>query len=641
MKANKIILFILAAAMFTTSCEQDLDLSPLDQQSEASYFKTLAEFQAAANGLHTNVYAWNGNAGYAINHDWGSDIVSGGGDQGSGLNVAPTADEYYTNAYAWLRRANIVIEKGKGYANQAEIAGPIGQAYFFRAWNHFFLLKRFGGVAIADHVADIGDDIVNGPRNSRYEVVKLILDDLDIAIAKLANTTVTSTNNDGHVTLEAAKAFKARVCLFEGTWDKYVGTKTDGDGVTTGAGSFKPAGYPTVTEFLTMAKNLSKEIIDGNKFQLFKGVENVSSIPTVKNPNLYKNSSYYYLFNLEGATSNPAGLTKAANKEAIYRAVYDAVNRKTNTNISHTGPAGMTRKLYDMYLCTDGLPVHLSPLFQGYTTINAEFANRDYRLNACVVPWMEYAWGFGKNGNGAQYAVDIYTLSRANYQNIPNLRSGGSAVGGRKFRSELTTVVVDGNEGMDFMFIRLPEMYLTYAEATCELGAGLISDADLDYSINKVRERAGIAPLNAALLVTAASRGGQLTFLGEIRRERALELYGEGQRITDLCRWGIAEAELAGQPRCGAYLSYDGTDTFLKTLINPVDNKPVYVASNYVGRVTTATSSYSYSGLTPTKAGAIVIEQAENRKFTLKNYLQPIPTDQIKLNSNLKQNPNW
>ena len=198
-----------------------------------------------------------------------------------------------------------------------------------------------------------------------------------------------------------------------------------------------------------------------------------------------------------------------------------------------------------------------------------------------------------------------------------------------------------GHEAMDYMHIRYSEILLIYAEAVCELGGGNISDADLDYSINKVRERAGVAPLNAALIAKANSLGGQLDFLGEIRRERALELYGEGSRLNDLCRWGIAEAELAGENRCGAYLEYEGTDSYLKTLINPIDNKPVYEPSGYVGKINEKEIRYSYAGLTSTKPGAIIVEQAANRKFTLKNYLLPIPTDQIKLNPQILQNPQW
>ncbi len=644
MKFKYIALSLIMGGALTTSCESNfLDLEPLDSRTEAIFFKTLDDFQYAANDLHTNVWAWNGNTTYPINFDYGTDLVEASSNYVSGTNSAPTSDTYWSQPYTWLRKVNILISKGESYANQAEIAGPIGQAYFFRAWHHFFLLKRFGGVPIANHVTDTSsdDNVVWGPRASRYEVVKQILDDLDVAISKLAQTTVSSTNNDGHVTLEAAKALKARVCLFEGTWDKYVGTKTDGDGNQTGAGSNKPSGYPSVNEFLTMAKNLSKDIIDSKTFELWKGVEDVSANASVKNPDMYAHCSYYYLFNLEGTDSNPAGLDKSSNKEAIFRSVYDKNNRRSNTNLTHTKPAIMTRKLMDMYLCSDGLPVHLSPEFGGYTTMNAELKNRDYRLTSCVVPAMAYSWGWGKYNTGAQYDVDIYTLAAAQYQNVPNLRNAGSGMSGRKFCSELNSLGDAGHEAMDYMHIRYAEILLIYAEATCELGDGNISDADLDYSINKVRERGGVAPLNAALIAKARALGGELTFLGEIRRERALELYGEGHRLNDLCRWGIAESELAGKNRCGAYLEYEGTDSYLKTLINPSDDKPVYVESAYAGKVNEEEIKFSYAGLTPTKPGAIIIEQAANRKFALKNYLQPIPTDQIKLNPSLKQNPEW
>ena len=644
MKTNKIVIILVIILAFTSCFDSFLDLAPLDKQNEDIFFKTKAHFEEAANKLHPDVFAFRANnETFVLQHDYGTDLLSSLDEPTvSGTNSAPTADLYWRLTYEWLRPVNIIIAKGNEYSgNKDEIAGPVGQAYFFRAWHHFFLLRRFGGVPISNVVADVSSEVVIGPRASRYHVIKQILDDLDMAIEKLANTTKASTGNDGRVTIEAAMALKARVCLYEATWEKYVGDKTDGDGVVSGAGSAKPNGYPSVTDMLNMAKSLSKEIIESQTFQLWTGVEDVRHIASVRNPEMYDNTSYYYLFNLEGATSNPAGLTKASNNEAIFRTVYDAANRRSGQNVSHSRPGTMSRKLADMYLCTDGLPVHLSPLFGGYIDINKELENRDHRFTACFTGALTYRWGFGKDGNGAQYNVDIQTLPVASYLEIPNLRNGGPGMSGRKWRSELTTVVTDGDEAMDYMHIRFAEMYLIYAEATCELGNGDISDEDLDFSINHLRARGGVAPLNAALIAYANSLGGQLDMMGEIRRERALELYGEGHRVHDLCRWGIAEAELAGQPRCGAYLEYEGNDTYLKTMINPIDNNPVYEPSSYAGKILASGFEYTYKGLTPVKAGAIIVEQAANRIFALKNYLQPIPTDQIKLNPELKQNPGW
>ena len=162
----------------------------------------------------------------------------------------------------------------------------------------------------------------------------------------------------------------------------------------------------------------------------------------------------------------------------------------------------------------------------------------------------------------------------------------------------------------------------------------------MNFSINKVRARGGVAPLNAALIATAQAKGCNMTFLGEIRRERALELYGEGHRLYDLCRWGIAE-QVLGQERCGAYVNYNGSDTFLATLVNPVTNVKVYNADVWKDNLETAEVTYEDPAYTSTKAGAVIVEHKANRKFAKKNYLQPIPTDDIKLNSNLIQNPGW
>lgn len=650
MKTKRFTYIVLAMSLINTGCIDDfLNLEPQDSETEAVYFQTLEQFQYAANYLHTNIYAWQANSGnasanntYAIRFDYGTDLVINSNSAVSGTNAAETTDPYYAQEYTWLRSCNQLIEKGEAYANPDEIAGPVGQAHFFRAWHHFFLLQRFGGIPLMMSTPDVDSEVVWGPRNSRYEVVQAVLDDLDTAIEKLAGTTVATINNDGHVTQEAAKAFKARVCLYEGTWEKYngIGTEdeTNGDGMESGAGTAMPDGYPSVTEFLTMAKELSDEIISSGTFELFMGVEQALSSA---NPELYEHKSYFYLFNLEGTDSNPAGVSKADNKEAIFRSVYDHTNRQCNMNLTHTEPAKMTRKLMDMYLCTDGLPIHVSPLFQGFTDMNAEFENRDYRLLACHPKTLDYVWGYGMYGTGADYTLDLLSISANQYQYCPNLLSTTSyGTRGRKFCTELATVTANGQEAMDCMHIRLAEIYLIYAEATCELGGGEISDADLDKSLNMVRARGGVAPLNAALIAEAQSLGCDMSYLGEIRRERALELYGEGLRVADVCRWGIAE-EVFGTEKCGAYVYYDNEETYLASMTNPVTGEAVFDASVWNNNIETETITYEDPAYTPTHPGCVIAETKANRLFAKKNYLQPIPTDQMQLNPQLLQNPGW
>ena len=642
MKITKYILFAcLGTSILFSSCDDFLDTEPRDFQSEVIYFKNKEQFQAAANALHPNIYAWTQNLdSWPILFDASSDIItSSSGNEGSGTNVTSATDVYWQQTYKWLRQVNQVIHKEHDYKNQDEIAGPIGQAYFFRAWHHFFLLKRFGGVPIVMEAPDVDSDVVWGKRNSRYEVIGQIISDLDVAINKLqaSNTTAQSTDNDGHVTLEAAQALKARVCLFAGTWDKYVGTKTDGDGEKEGAGSNKPANYPSVEEFLTMAKDLSHKVMTNPAFSLWMGVESVpENIP--HGEELYAHTSYFYLFNLEDAASNPNGLAKDSDHESIFRTVFDYTNRQGRINISHAKPTGPSRKLMDMFLCKDGLPVHLSQYKPDYTIMTGEFENRDYRLTACVQRPKQYYWNYGVTGC-TSYTFDLksYPESNPSYFYVPQLRALGSGYTSRKFATEQSAREAY-QESADFKHIRLAEMFLIYAEATCELNNGTISDNDLDISINKLRARAGVASLSQALIAPYS----ELTMLGEIRRERACELFGEGQRLIDLYRWGIAEEELSGYPVCGVYVSYNGEPTEYATANHPSDNKPIFNSDAFQNMITTQEYKVSsYGGIPPVKPGAVITTQVSDRQFKLKNYLQPIPTNQMRLNPKLIQNPGW
>jgi len=641
MKIRYKIAYIFVAASFSlTGCVNWLDQEPMSSITEAEYFKTAEQFQEAANKLHHDVFGFASTYFDSyVDIDLGSDLIATISDQASGTNtaVAKESPEYYVGSYKALRTINQLIQKSETYDGTG-IDIPVGQAHFFRAWWHFYLLQRYGGVAIASYVPENGNDevLVNGPRSSRYKVVEQIISDLDIAISKLKNFTVGTSGNDGHVTVEAACAFKARVCLFEGTWEKYVGTSTDGDGITVGAGSdgYTPTKY---TEYLTMAKSESAKFVSGgeyaNSFEIWIQDDNKAG---------YENQSYFYFFNLEGTNSNPYGVDKSSNHEAIYRTIYDWDKqlRRGNKNLSHAKIVNATRKLMDMYLCTDGLPIHKSPLFMGYLGLNTEFENRDARLTASYKQVLKKYWGYSTiEGGAADYSKTPEETALPAGIFIPVLSSydsnGRGYYGGRKFCFEQNRATY--YESADYNHIRLPEMLLTYAEATYEL-SGSITDAELSNTINKIRERAHIADLTNALVNTNG-----LDMLEEIRRERAVELVGESQRLNDLCRWGIAEVELA-RPLYSYYVNYNGTDTELTTTADPtVAGKMIYESSIWADRILQQDeeqSTYS-AGVPKVKAGALITQKKADRKFTKKNYLQPIPTAQIDLNAALKQNPDW
>lgn len=598
-----------ALILFSSCTKTFLDLNPTDKATETVYYKTPDQFKAAANDFYNKMIGFKSIDKSSIYNwmDWGSDLLNPGYGWPSSLNAS---DLYWNNPYAYIRANNVLIGKGAQYTGDySGIKQYVAAAYFFRAWHHFFLLKRFGGVPVDTVVTDVNSALLTAPRNSRYEVTKQILSDLDVAIDGLPLEASIAAADKGQVSKQAAMAFKARVLLYEGTYEKYVGKATDGDGVSSGAGS---NGYDAgnVIKYLTEAASLSQQVMSYSDYSLFSGVDSLS---------------YRYLFILDDAASNPKGLSKTANKEYILASRYDYTLLQTGTNLTHTGGGGISRKLMDMFLCKDGLPYSVSPLAKGYALMTDEFTNRESRMTCITGAPKQKYWGFS-SAYGANYTLANYltVFNWPSYINVtyPDLSNGGSGYGNRKWSSESVNRN-DNQESYDYPQIRLAEVYLTYAEAKCELGNGAISDADLNISINKIRARAGAAALTNALIAPYPS----LTMLGEIRRERTLELLSENTRFTDLFRWGIAEQELNQVPM-GMVVKYNGQPTEIATFTNPYTNKAAYKASTYPFGVDATT-------------GAVILSGPPTVPMTKKNYLTAIPLDQINLNANLLQNPQY
>ena len=590
---NIVTTLVLSSVLLFTSCQSDyLDLDPLDQQTEASYFKTPANFKAASNDFYNKMVSWRAVDGSSIYNfmDFGTDLTSLAQEEGRGNTVAGVSDIYWRNPYKYIRANNILLNAAAQYqGDKSAIAQYVAAAKFFRAWHHFFLLKRYGGVPIVTTVVDVNDELLYGKRSSRYEVMNQILTDLTEAIPDLPIEQNISAADKGHISKWAAEAFKARVLLYEATWEKYVGTTTDGDGVTTGAGSEGAAA--NTTAYLEEVIALTKDVMSNGGYQLWNYNSQLN------------NFSMYYLFNLEDAGSNPAGLDKSTNKEFILYNKYDFGLLQAGTNLSHTVGSRLapSRKFMDMFLCTDGLPVNKSPLFQGYVKVGDEYKNRDYRLTSYFV----------------DLATDAVPVSGAIKLFGPGGDSG-SGYANRKFRAyKYGTYRAANTESADYPQIRLAEVYLMYAEALYELN-GSITDAQLNESVNLIRQRAGLPALTNAF-VTA----NNLNMLEEIRRERAIELFGENSRYDDLKRWGIAE-QVLNEPILGSVIQ--GTDY--------QGNSAIYRPASYpYGELSVATGKGNLN--------ALLLDPAANRNFQRKHYLFPLSTTQLQLNTKLLQNPGY
>ena len=669
MKSFKILLYFASILLFT-GCSDFLDREPLSQGTEAIFFQTPDHFKQAANALY-NMEGWKdyNNADY-FNFDQGTDIV---GFSSNGGGSAGESDWHWDKPYGYIRNCNILLEKAGVYAGDKTVLNAsVGTAYFFRAWQHFYLLQRFGGVPIVDHEMDLDDAVIYGSRNSRYEVTNFIVKDLREAISLLPKERDIASTDKGKISQEAAKSFLARVLLYEATWEKYVpaiGYDLDGDGVSSGAGAAKPAGYPSITDMLTEAKKWSGEVITEAETGTFTLWNECDSL------------SYYYLFSIDDKGANISNFLnkgKGTNKEFILSVKYDYDVKRGGVNLAHTisaWSAGQNISAYlgEMFLCRNGLPIRVSytgnmadaqnnPEFLGFSHFNDEYRNRDYRFIGCAflpdrVSWMtDPAYGIPNTQVGKPYPDPVYPQSPYNSNDpafnskatiyVPTLYSGThNGYGNRKYMPEGQNRA-ERTESPDWPLIRLAEVHLIYAEAAVELGNGQISDQDLNFSINKNRARARVAPLTNALIANVWDAGWwdhaqnktickKMNMLDEIRRERTCELFAEGFRSNDLKRWGVAHINFRGQ-KLGRHVY--GTEYTTATANDATyHGQPCYQPD----RFPLTYGVYESGGTGDPDYGRSIATLAGNLLYSQRDYLAPVPLGQIRLNEALKQNPGW
>ena len=169
------------------------------------------------------------------------------------------------------------------------------------------------------------------------------------------------------------------------------------------------------------------------------------------------------------------------------------------------------------------------------------------------------------------FAVDR-TLEIPNDAAIKDFKKGYSVVKFTGIKSDGSPATDSKYVDTDFFFFRVAEAYLAYAEATARLNGGTATTQGIAY-LNELRKRSGAADL----------RGFSLR---EILNERSREFYFEGQRRTDLIRYG-----------------YFGGD------------------NNYM---------WSWKGGAP-----------NGRTFDVRRNIFPLPVSDLSVNPNLKQNPGY
>jgi hypothetical protein len=266
----------------------------------------------------------------------------------------------------------------------------------------------------------------------------------------------------------------------------------------------------------------------------------------------------------------------------------------------------LTKGLADAFLCNDGKPISVSPLFKGWNTLLLEKENRDPRFYQTI--WTPDAiWKIDGN--------ETTTWGEAIYESLngghPLYIAQSGYVRRKVFNENWSLHKSGGLEETPQIIYRYAEVLLNFAEAKAELG---ITQADLDKSINKLRDRVNMPHLEVGNITADPNWDfpDLSPIINEVRRERRVELALEGLRLDDILRWAAADKLIYGKRFKGAYAAQYGdnaagipvdADGFLDPWIEVIPN---------------------------------------GFQFKLnRDYLNPIPEGELVLNPQLKQNPGW
>lgn len=392
--------------------------------------------------------------------------------------------------------------------------------------------------------------------------------------------------NDGTkgltVNRAVAQGFASRIMLFEGTWQKYHANNT-----------------AKAAEYLKAAKDYAAALMQTNAYSIAP--------------------SYKSLTTSEDLAGNPEIIMYRSYVENV---VMHSLMSFQNTEMEKSSPS---RSFVDAFLTKNGLPIHQA----GNTDYKGkeyakEIQNRDPRLADNI----DEESGLRLNGVAAVYAASGYYANRYVNKDLINKPGGMS-----------------NTNTTDAPVMKLNEVMLNYIEAAAELadlGQYTLTQADFDKTINAIRDRQSTKMPHVTLAGNALKVNGVeindpdrdatvKPILWEIRRERRVELAYEGVRFNDLRRWGKLEyADMTKNKKLnmGAWINKADYPKNAEALA-----KITLCDEN--GKIVTGNEGY----IMP------ITEVAKMRVMADKDYLYPIPVDQITMYEThgftLTQNPGW
>ena len=589
---KKITYILLSACFLLTSCEDFLNRDPDAKVGSGDYFTDEGSLLTYINGFiqkytpsaadlgygdgYSDIMATEKSFTFLTNASWTPDLQSG-------WSISNWTPIYNINYFL------VHMREAKGLS-EATYNHYEGTARFWRAWQYFEKVKTFGAVPWYDEPIDPEDMVaLYKPRDSREYVMERVLEDLNFACEHCY--TSSDWINCARINRYIALAYKARVCLFEGTYRKYHSV----DPSTGKAWEDKQASE----KFLRECAEACEELMAAGVYSIVNNPANVKTQEAVNTTEVI------------WARQMSVGMTT----------FHDLTWRYTSGSYGQRW--SLDQDFVKTYLNLDGS--RHTATGEEFTT---EVENRDYRLSQSII-----TPGYTKLVGGVSTATPPdFTVTLTGYQVI-------------KFNIDDKAYESASVSYNSLPIMRYAEVLLNYAEAKAELGE--MDAAVWDQTIALLRSRAGVTPvvpdnpyMEAYFLNTVTDK-----WILEVRRERGIELCLEmGLRWDDDMRWHMGDLLTSdNNPWTGIWIgntgyTYDFTGRSTDDNGDPVPD--FYIRP---GEDTEHSIAISNTGANQTfslnAAGNIVWEY--KRTWGEKKYLRPIPQTAITRNPNLEQNALW
>ncbi|MEN9919864.1 MAG: hypothetical protein RL662_2300 [Bacteroidota bacterium] len=513
---TKIVLLFSSALMLLSGCSDSvLDRPPLTSPDDESYWISEDGLRFYANEYYPYFFhGYNVNwaadytpvRGYTFNDDLTNTNVqtlfesSVPDARGSNNNTNATPPEWLaqyagpTWYFGWIRKSNVMLDridnKMKGILKTEAYNHWTGIARFFRGLEYCRLTGTFGDTPYFEKLMATTDNtVLYKDRDARGVVMDKVYEDFKYALANVRE----KDQNQQYVNKYIVAGYVSRWMLFAGTWAKY----HDGD-------------TERAKKYLEFAKQAAEVIANSGMYAI--------------------EGDFRSLFGSEDLS---------ANKECILFRHYDnaagvrhCIASYCSGDAAQASAANLT--LVKAFICNDG-EVWQNSVVQHADSFNLPnlMKTRDPRFEASFSP--------RPTDKSATFLYSVKFISRDGQTYLDNNNL-----------SKLPERYKSTNNTNDYPVLRYSEILLNWIEAKAELatlgGAG-VTQADIDFSINDIRNRpldqaakdrgvSKTAAMQLAQLPNDPSRDADVSALiWEIRRERRMELFFEHSRLLDIKRW--------------------------------------------------------------------------------------------------------